>query len=163
LQGVVEVRVHLPSVSEYATLLRAVGWAIPDQGACERALAGTVLSVAAFEDDLLVGMGRLIGDGVENWVLVDLAVDPAYQGHGVGSALVAALEEEVVRAAPGSTLLLFCAARVAPFYERLGYEVSPGTFMKKALPGRPHALRHGDGGVGEQDGQVREREGSALR
>lgn len=129
----IEVRCHLPSVAEYVALNRAVGWVIPDAAACERALAATVLSVGAFDAAQLVGMGRLIGDGVENWVLVDIIVDPPYQGLGVGSAMIGALEAEVSKRSPGSTVLLFCSAQVAPFYERLGYQVSPGTFMKKAL------------------------------
>lgn len=138
----IEVRCHLPSVDEYVALIQAVGWTVAGREACERALAGTVVGIGAFDGDQLVGMGRLIGDGAENWVLVDLVVDPTYQGGGVGTAITTALEAEVARSSPGSTVLLFCSARVVPFYERLGYQISPGIFMKKTLrevgcPGPP--------------------------
>lgn len=129
----IEVRRHLPSVAEYVALNTAVGWLVPDEQACERALAATVVSVGAFEGPELVGMGRLVGDGAENWVLVDIIVHPCHQGQGVGKSMIRALESEVSRRAPGSTVLLFCASALAPFYEGLGYEVSPGTFMKKVL------------------------------
>lgn len=129
----IEVRRHLPSVAEYVALNRAVGWTVPCEEACERALAATVVSVGAFDGKQLVGMGRIIGDGVDNWVLVDIIVEPAHQRRGVGAAMISALEAEVAARKPGSTVLLFCSSRVAPFYERLGYEISPGTFMKKAL------------------------------
>ncbi len=133
----IEVRCHLPSVAEYVALTSAVGWPAPSEEACERALAATVVSVGAFEGTRLVGMGRVVGDGAENWLLVDVVVDPQHQGRSVGSALIDALETEVSNRSPGSTVLLFCPSRAVPFYEGLGYEAAPGTFMRKVLSTSP--------------------------
>ena len=136
----IEVRCHLPSVAEYVALTSAVGWPAPSEEACGRALAATVVSMGAFEGARLVGMGRLVGDGAENWLLVDVVVDPEHQRQGVGSALIEALETELSNRSPGSTVLLFCPSRAVPFYESLGYRVAPGTFMRKVLstpPERP--------------------------
>jgi len=47
-------------------------------------------------------MGRVIGDGGLFFQIVDIAVDPAHQGRGLGKAIVAALVARVRRDAPAS-------------------------------------------------------------
>lgn len=130
-----EVRVEAPSPEDYATLMSSAGWDAPSADDCRRALDATVLAARAVCGGETVGMARLVGDGVEYWVLVDVVVTPGRQGEGIGTELVTVLEREVARHAPGATLLLFCAQGLVPFYERLGYARSPGQLMKKSVAG----------------------------
>lgn len=50
-----------------------------------------------------VGMGRIVGDGALNFEIVDVAVDPAHQGKGLGrqimQKIVAWLDENAVKGA----------------------------------------------------------------
>jgi N-acetylglutamate synthase-like GNAT family acetyltransferase len=65
--------------------------------------------------------------------LFQMAVTPALQGQGMGARLVAALEEELRRR--GVTHVhLHARASVAPFYERLGYEVYGEPFTEVNIP-----------------------------
>jgi GNAT superfamily N-acetyltransferase len=67
-------------------------------------------------DGLVVGVGTLNGDEVEG-----VYVDPAEQGHGVGTAVMAALEF-IARARRAATLRLDASAASVGFFESLGYE-----------------------------------------
>jgi hypothetical protein len=53
---------RLPSTDEYVALCASVGWTPID--ASDRALEGSLAAVCAVDGGNLVGMGRLVGDGV---------------------------------------------------------------------------------------------------
>lgn len=70
----------------------------------------------------LIGFGRLISDGVFYGTMWDIAVDPAYQGRGVGTAIMNALLKTSRRL--GLYMIgLFTAPHNWKFYERLGFVV----------------------------------------
>jgi aminoglycoside 6'-N-acetyltransferase I len=56
------------------------------------------MAIAALDGTNLVGWIGAIRDSATAWELHPLAVDPAHQGQGYGTALVKALEEEARRA-----------------------------------------------------------------
>jgi GNAT superfamily N-acetyltransferase len=55
--------------------------------------------------DRAVGMGRLVGDGVMYFYVQDLAVEPGYQGRGVGQAILDALLGWVRQVAPAPAFI----------------------------------------------------------
>jgi GNAT superfamily N-acetyltransferase len=120
-----------PTPIEYVTLRRAVGWAVPDTAACERAISGTRGAVCALLEGVVVGMGRLVGDGSFYWLMVDVVVDPAHQGIGIGRRIVDALQTMVERGSSVGFVNLVAASDVAGFYERLGFEDTGSMFMMK--------------------------------
>lgn len=71
--------------------------------------------------------GRIVGCGSLVWMtpvlaeIRSLAVDEAYQGNGVGGAIVQALVERA-RAAGARTV--FALTRAVPFFQRLGFHVA---------------------------------------
>ena len=80
-----------PTVQEFAQLTAAVGWKPRDAGAVAMALDGSLYAVCAEVDGVVVGMGRIIGDGGLHYYLTDVAVDPAHQRRGIGSRIVQSL------------------------------------------------------------------------
>ncbi|MET8152007.1 GNAT family N-acetyltransferase [Actinoplanes sp. NPDC049668] len=50
--------------------------------------------IGAFEDDRLIGFVQVCWDGGSHAFLLDTAVDPERQQHGIGAALVEAAAEE---------------------------------------------------------------------
>jgi len=118
-------------VDQQKALYIAEGWCDGD-ALTERLDAinrGSFLVAAAVaEDGALIGMGRMISDGVGDGYIQDVVVRHDWRRCGVGSALVSLLAEEAVRrglrwvglvAAPGTT----------GFYERLGFRA-----MKNHVP-----------------------------
>lgn len=91
----------------------------------------------ALRDRQLVGAVAFGYDGVRGWVY-HLAVAPAARRHGVGSALMRAVEERLrARGCPKVNLQIVSGnAAVIAFYERLGYAVEPRISMGKSLAGQ---------------------------
>lgn len=75
------------------SLYGSVGWtactACPER--LHRAVAGSLCCLAAWEDDMLVGLVRAVGDGVSVLYVQDLLVRPEYQRRGIGRSLLEAV------------------------------------------------------------------------
>lgn len=52
----------------------------------------TLYGISIRDSETLVAMGRVIGDGVCNFEIVDVAVDPSYQGQGLGRKVMEYIE-----------------------------------------------------------------------
>lgn len=73
-------------------LYASVGWTAytdhPDT--LREGFSHSLLTLAAYENDRLVGLIRLVGDGVTVVLIQDLLVLPEYQRKGIGSRLLQA-------------------------------------------------------------------------
>ncbi len=98
------------------------------------ALSGeTVVGCVIFRDD---------GDGAGQ--LMQMAVDPDQQGHGVGRALIEALEERAKL--DGIERIYLHAREVAVgFYASLGYAVEGEPYLEVGIPHRHMAKQLGTG------------------
>lgn len=124
-----------PSPAAYARLCTAVGWErYADEVRAAVALANSLAYATVTNDDEVVGMGRVVGDGAIVFYLQDIAVDPEHHGQGIGTAIVDSLMHQIDRLAPpGSFIGLFSAPRAAELYRRVGFE-SSNTGMSRYLP-----------------------------
>jgi GNAT superfamily N-acetyltransferase len=129
----VELVERLPTADEHVELLRRVGWTSPPVGDCHRALGGSLAAICAVERKVVVGMGRLVGDGRMYCFAVDVVVDPDARGQGIGRRTMDALEALVTRRKFGTRLDLVAAPDVVPFYRRLGYRRLHSDLMRKPL------------------------------
>lgn len=75
----------------------------------EKALSNDLLDVVAMVNNEVVGMGRLVGDGVMYWYLQEIIVLPEFQGKGIGTSIG-----------------LTAAEGKETFYERFGFTNSNG-------------------------------------
>lgn len=71
-----------------------------------------------FKDDMLIGMGRSISDGVRQSALYDIAIEPQYQGLGLGKDIVKKLMEKT----PGCNFILYASPGKETFYKKLNYK-----------------------------------------
>lgn len=103
-------------------LYASVGWtnytACPDM--LQNALENTLLVLAAFDREQLVGMLRAVGDGYSIVFIQDILVLPAYQRQGIGRQLL----EQAIAHFPGIYqlhLLTDNTEKTRSFYEALGF------------------------------------------
>jgi GNAT superfamily N-acetyltransferase len=128
---------RLPTVAEYETLVRAVGWATYiNLEAAPAALQQTLFSVVAVDGDRAVGTARVVGDGETACYVQDVMVLPDHQRQGIGTALMGAVMDYFRRGTPRlSSLGLFTGRNLAGFYERHGFEGPDtglyGMYLKK--------------------------------
>ena len=112
----------------FLDLYTAVGWEPPCQEQVETALQNTLMTFTAWENRTPVGMVRLLGDGGMSFYLKDFAVRPAYQGAGVGSALIEAVENYIRSSIPTAwavSLELISTLPAVNFYKSKGFEERP--------------------------------------
>lgn len=116
-----------PDIGEYLHLRAVSGLSSFSREAAEKGLAGTVFAVVVEHDGAAIGMGRLIGDGGCFFQIVDIAVDPAYQGKGIGKSVMAALMAFVSDNLPPSAYISLIADVPAnKLYEKFGFtETAP--------------------------------------
>ena len=82
-------------VQDYLAIRNSVGWIALKEDQAQTALEHSLYVVGAYENDRLVGMGRLVGDGAVICYVQDLIVSPEYQQKGVGSMILTHLVDYV--------------------------------------------------------------------
>jgi GNAT superfamily N-acetyltransferase len=106
------------SWTEVAALFQAVGWGERNPDDVRAAFDRSTFKAFAFDGAELLGFGRTIDDGKFYATVVDVVVAPAYQGKGVGRAIVEDLED---RMKGFLVVTLTAAPHVQAFYKRLGW------------------------------------------
>lgn len=86
---------NINNVQEFNELYDAVGWGAYDDEVSEIALKNTMYSVSIYEDENIIGYGRLIGDGIVFLYIHDIMVKPEYQGKGIGKTIMNKLLDKV--------------------------------------------------------------------
>ena len=79
--------------SEVLDLYTQVGWTAYTKNmlALEQGYKKSLLILAAYENDELLGIVRAVGDGFTIILVQDILVYPKYQRHGIGTALLKAV------------------------------------------------------------------------
>ncbi|QLE86402.1 GNAT family N-acetyltransferase [Shewanella sp. Scap07] len=113
---------HPPTLEEFITLRAKVGWGDTPLQLAKSALDNSFYHVVARNDDTLIGMARIVGDGAMFFYIQDLAVEPEYQNKGIGNLLMKRLESYLSTvASTGATIGLLSAKGQEDFYSRYGY------------------------------------------
>lgn len=73
--------------------------------------------VFVFEEKKMIGFGRSISDGIRQSALYDIAIDPTYQGCGIGRKVV----DILMNATPGCNFILYASPGKEDFYRKLGF------------------------------------------
>ena len=69
-----------PTVEEFKYLCESVGWSdFINFDVVETSLKNSIYCVTVKEDDQIVGMGRIVGDGAIYFYIQDIVVHPTYQ------------------------------------------------------------------------------------
>ena len=113
---------------ELDQLLQTVGWSRRPIRRVKRALEFSILVVGLWRHDekfpRLVGFARCTGDGVIEATIWDVAVNPVYQGLGLGKELMNYILKELKKIGI-SKVTLFADAEVVLFYKRQGWVMEP--------------------------------------
>ena len=113
---------------ELDQLLQTVGWSRRPMRRVKRALEFSILVIGVWRHDdkfpRLIGFARCTGDGVIEATIWDVAINPVYQGLGLGKVLMKYLLKELKEM--GITkVTLFADAEVVKFYKAQGWNLEP--------------------------------------
>lgn len=99
---------EIPSIESYLNLRLAAGLSEMSRQGAEKGLPSTLFAVSLMEDNRLIGMGRVVGDGGLQFLVCDIAVHPDRQGKGYGKLIMKEIKCYIDEQVPaeGSCLLL---------------------------------------------------------
>ena len=113
---------------ELEQLLQAVGWGRRPLRRVKRALDNSLLKVGLWQHDnkfpRLIGFARCTGDGVVDATIWDVAINPVYQGYGLGKQLMLYLMRSLKKEGI-SRVTLFADYDVINFYIKQGWTLEP--------------------------------------
>ena len=104
-----------------------------------RAFVNSYVCCFAWVDGKLVGAARATSDGVFYATIVDVAVDPGFQGAGIGRKMMQAL----LRRLPFPKVFLTSVPGKEGFYEKLGFLHQTNAMGLYAGPARAEAVARG--------------------
>ncbi|MCB2305707.1 GNAT family N-acetyltransferase [Clostridium estertheticum] len=83
-----DITYSAPSAIEYISLRLKTGMGTKDLSKTEIALKHSLFIVSLWDDDKLIGFGRIVGDQGITYVVSDIMVDPNYQRKGLGKVIM---------------------------------------------------------------------------
>ena len=116
-----------PTVKEYNELRHAADWPTFPEELVKEALSNSFFSVVIHDEhDLILGMGRVIGDNAIYLHISDVIIRPEFQGQGIGKLIMQELLAHVENVGGKNTNIgLMCSKGREEFYKRFGFEERP--------------------------------------
>ena len=117
-----------PSAEEFNYLTNSVGWGTRDNFIVEEALKNTLYSLCVYDDNKLIGYGRIIGDKTIFLYIQDIMVVPEYQNKHIGTGIMENLLNrinEFKKINPNIRTYLGASKGKESFYEKFGFISRP--------------------------------------
>ncbi len=127
---------EIPTKNDFFSLFESTGWndeyGLSGEELLE-CLSKSWYMVSAFDENKLVGFGRVISDGKLHALITEMIVLPVYQGQGIGKKILEMLTRQCQKLGIRD-IQLFSAKGKAGFYEKYGFtrrsESGPGMELK---------------------------------
>lgn len=121
-----------PSANEYNMLTEAVGWGKRKESIIEEALKNTLYSLCVYDNEKLIGYGRIIGDKTIFLYIHSVMVIPEYQGKGIGTGIMNELIKQIdeyKKVNPNIRTYLGASKGKESFYEKFGFVTRPNEYL----------------------------------
>lgn len=115
------------TIEEYNYLRRAVGWSVPNKRYSKKALENSLYICSAHYNGVVIGSGRIVGDGSLAFCIQDVMVCPEYQrSFGIGRNLMYRLLNYIkVNANETADIYCMSAKEREGFYIKMGFIMRP--------------------------------------
>ena len=120
----VKIKENDNNVDDFNLLYDSVGWGAHDKNISQKALDNTFYSVSIYDDEGIIGFGRLIGDTICYLYIQDIMVKPEYQGNKIGTLIMNKLLEkinDVKKENPNLRVYLGASKNREDFYKKFGF------------------------------------------
>ena len=131
-----QIKENVKSIEEFNYLYDAVGWGSYENNITKKALDNTFYSVSVYDNNKIIGYGRLIGDTICFMYIHDIMVDPKYQNKKIGTLIMNKLLDkinELEKENPDILVYLGASKNKEGFYEKFG-------FKKRTSAGLGHGM-----------------------
>lgn len=117
-----------PSAEEFNYLTDSVSWGSRENLIVEKALKNTLYSLCVYDDNKLIGYGRIIGDETIFLYIQDIMVIPEYQNKHIGTGIMENLLKQIniyKKINPNIRTYLGALKGKESFYEKFGFISRP--------------------------------------
>ncbi|WP_444894802.1 GNAT family N-acetyltransferase [Microbulbifer sp. SSSA005] len=111
------------STEDFLKLREIIGLTPRSREAAEKGLSNSLYGIHIKRQSETVAMGRVVEDGALNFEIVDVAVDPKFQGVGLGRQIMEHIMAYLDREALPSAYITLMAD-VPELYRKFGFELS---------------------------------------
>lgn len=117
-----------PTLLEYQTMRGTTDWHPVNDEAVAKGLEATLYAVCVWDREVMVGTGRVIGDGGLYYYIQDMMITPSHQQKGLGKLILKKLMAYIEGVAcDGAFVGLMAAKGVEGFYHKMGFRTRPET------------------------------------
>ncbi|UXR87233.1 GNAT family N-acetyltransferase [Staphylococcus felis] len=118
----IQILTSPPHPAEYCHLRKICGLSEKSIHAAEIGLQNSCFAVALYDDDRLIAMGRVIGDGATAFQVIDIAVHPDYQKQGFGKTVMSKIMDYIHEVqVPGTYVSLIADYPAEYLYQQFGF------------------------------------------
>lgn len=119
-----EIENKFPTFEEYKYLCDSVGWTnYMNFEVAETSISNSIHCITVKDDNQIVGMGRIVGDGAIYFYIQDIMVHPDYQKKGIGKEIMQNLVDYLNTNAPDKAFIgLFASQGKESFYEKYDFK-----------------------------------------
>lgn len=116
------IKFEAPQVEEYCDLRVSAGMSPKSIEAARKGLPNACFNITIYDNESLIAMGRVIGDGGTVFQIVDIAVDKGYQGCGYGRIIMEEIMTYIENVAEkGTYVSLMTDYPADKLYEKFGF------------------------------------------
>ncbi len=120
----IEIKENVDNAEEFNYLYDEVQWGAYDIETTKKLLKYTLYSVSVYDDNKIIGYGRLIGDGIVFIFIRDVMVVPKYQSKKIGTNIMNKLlkkVKEIKQENPYVRVYLGASKGKEDFYRKFGF------------------------------------------
>ena len=120
----INIKENNKNVEEFNLLYNSVGWGAYNEKISKIALDNTFYSVSVYDENRIIGYGRLIGDTICFMHVHDVMVIPEYQNKKIGTMIMNKLLEKINELKKDNLNLrvyLGASKNKEYFYEKFGF------------------------------------------
>ncbi len=118
------IKENIDNVDEYNYLYDEVGWGSYSNEISKKALSNNIYSVSIYDNEDIIGYGRIIGDGIVFLYIHDIMVKTAYQNQGIGKLIMQNILEKIKSIKidnPDLRVYLGASLGKESFYKKYGF------------------------------------------
>lgn len=123
-----------PTAEQWNQLISYTNWQKHKNATLDIAIRNSLFFVTVYNNNEIIGMVQITGDGILSFYLQYLVVIPQYRNRGIGRELV---ERALCRikelAHVDAVIALFTSSENKPFYQKLGFIERPNEIQGPAM------------------------------
>ncbi len=120
----ISIKENNNNVKEFNLLYDKVGWGHWDENISQKALDNTFYSVTVYDNEKVIGYGRIIGDTICFLYIQDIMVIPEYQSKKIGTMIMNKLLDkinDIKKENPSLKVYVGASNNKEHFYEKFGF------------------------------------------